>query len=250
MRDGKVSMEEMFENLFSNIDEYANAPTTERHVSRGCTRAGGPWLCTDRNEVKTEAKRNVCRHEVFTDTTEDRAMEKSEKGTKFGKSVFGAIISYVIISVIAGVCSVLRGGMDAGSNAELWFMMFEFVLFPALFYAAGYVGSKIYDFEKFKGYKAWLFMVGFSGILLLFWYILLEAYVLLNLPAAEGSIALDLFLRKITVVIDYSVLYLKETPLYKYGILPVIHFVFRLLYWLFYVLGNRKYALVQKERRR
>ena len=180
-------------------------------------------------------------------------MEKSEKketGKKFGKSVVWAILSYVVISVIAGVCSVLRGGMEEGSNGELWFMMFELVLFPILFYVSGYIGSKVYDFEKFKGYKAWLFIFGFSGLLLLFWYVLLEVYVLLNLPAAEGSLALDLFLRKVTVVIDYAVLYLKETDMYKYGILPGIHFVFRMLYWLLYVLGNRKYAMVQIERKR
>ena len=180
-------------------------------------------------------------------------MEKSgkkETGSKFGKSVLWTVLSYVVISVIAGVCSVLRGGMAEGSTGELLFMIFELVLFPVLFYVAGYMGSKKYDFEKFKGYKAWLFIFGFSGLLLLLWYILLDVYVLLNLPVAEGSLGLDLFLRKITVVIDYTVLYLKETDLYRYGILPVIHFVFRMLYWLFYVLGNRRYALAQIEKKR
>lgn len=177
-------------------------------------------------------------------------MEKKEKTGKFGKSVLWAVLSYIVISVIAGVCSVLRGGMEEGSNAELLFMIFELVLFPVLFYATGYMGSKKYEFEKFKGCKTWLFIFGFSAILLLLWYILLEAYVLLNLPAAEGSLALDLFLRKITVVQDFEVLYLKETDGYKYVILPLVHFVFRLIYWLLYALGNRKFALEQKEKRR
>ena len=177
-------------------------------------------------------------------------MEKKENRKKFGMSVLWTVLTYVAISVIAGICSVLRGGMADGIDTGFWFQMFEMVLFPILFYVAGYVGSQKYDFEKFKGYKVWLFIVGFSGILLLLWYILLDAYVLLNLPAAEGSIALDLFLRKITVVIDYSVLYLKETDLYKYGILPMIHFVFRVLCWLFYLFGNRKYASAQMEKNR
>lgn len=180
-------------------------------------------------------------------------MEKSnqkESGKKFGKCVLWMVLSYVVLSVIAGICSVLRGGMEAGSNGELVFMILEFVMFPMLFYVAGYVGSKKYDFEKFKTYKVWLFLLGFSGILLLFWYVLLDLYVLLNLPAAEGSIALDLFLRKIIVVIDYEVLYLKETDLYRYLILPLIHFVFRVIYLVFYALGNRTYAVAQLEKKR
>lgn len=174
-----------------------------------------------------------------------------EKRKKFGKSVLWTVLTYVVISVIAGVCSVLRGSLQGESGAAIsWFVVLELVLFPVLFYVAGYIGTKKFDFEKFKSYKVWLFMIGFSGILLLLWYVLLDVYVLLNLPAAEGSLTLDLFLRKITVVVDYEVLYLKETDLYRYGLLPVIHLVFRMLYWLFYVLGNRKNALAQMEQKR
>lgn len=178
-------------------------------------------------------------------------MEKKEKTGKFGKSVLWAVISYVVISVIAGVCSGIRGSVQGDSSTTVsLFSVFELILFPVLFFAAGYFGSKVYQFEKFKTWKIWLFPAAFSAALMLLWYVVLEAYVMLNLPAAEGSIALDLFLRKTIVVQDYEVLYLKDTKGYKYVLLPLIHFVFRLLYWLLYALGNRKYAMGQKERER
>ena len=178
-------------------------------------------------------------------------MEKKEKTSKFGKSVFWTVLSYVVISVIAGVCSLVRGSMQGGSGATIsWFMIPELILFPVLFYTAGYLGSKKYEFEKFKTYKIWLFSIGFSAVLMLLWYVMLEIYVVFNLPVAEGCLALDLFLRKITVVQDYSVLYLRETNGYKYVILPLIHFGFRMIYWLLYALGNRRYVSVQKENHR
>ncbi len=174
-------------------------------------------------------------------------MEKKEKTGKFGKSVLWAVLSYVVISVIAGVCYVMHGGN--GSKVS-WFMIVELILFPVLFYGAGYLGSKKFELEKFKTYKVWLFAAGFSAVLMLLWYFLMDAYVMLSLPAEVGSLALDLFLRKTIVVQDYEVLYLMETDGYKYVLLPLIHFVFRLVYWLLYALGNRKYATGQKERAR
>ena len=178
-------------------------------------------------------------------------MEKKEKTGKFGKSVLWAVVSYVVISVIAGVCFAVRGSVQGESGTAVsWFSILEVILFPVLFYAAGYLGSKKYKFEKFKTYKILLFSFGFSAVLMLLWYVVLEGYVMLNLPAAEGSIALDFFLRKIIVVRDYAVLYLKETPGYKNVLLPLIHFVFRLVYWLLYALGNRRYVSVQKENHR
>lgn len=174
-------------------------------------------------------------------------MEKSEKKSKLGKCVLWTVLSYLVISVLMGICSVLRNGLEEGSTTEIVFMFFEFALVPILFYVAGYVGTKKFDLEKFKIYKVCLIAIGFSGVLLLLWYVFLELYVLLNLPAAEGSIGLDMFLRKITVMVDYTVLYMEQTDLYKFGILPGIHCLFRVLYWILYYLGNRKYALAQAE---
>ena len=155
----------------------------------------------------------------------------------------------MVISVIAGVCSVIRRSIQGGNDGTVsWFMIVELVLIPVLFYVAGGIGSKKYEFQKFKTGKVWLFSLLFSAALLGLWYVLLEGYVILNLPAAEGSYALDMFLRKTTVVQEYEVKYLSETDGYKYVILPLIHFVFRMVYWLLYSLGNRKYALEQKAR--
>ncbi len=178
-------------------------------------------------------------------------MEKKEKTGKFGKSVLWAVLSYVVISVIAGICSVIRGSVTGDNDGVVsWFMIVELVLIPVLFYIAGSLGSKKYEFRKFGTGKVWLFAFLFSAALLGLWYVLMVPYVLLNLPAAEGSYALDLFLRKTTVTQDYVVLYLKETDGYKYVILPLIHFVFRMIYWLLYALGNRNYAQEQKARER
>lgn len=178
-------------------------------------------------------------------------MEKKEKTSKFGKSVLWAVLTYLAISIIAGVCSVIRGSVQSGNDAKVsWVMILELVLFPMLFYVAGYLGSKKYEFKKFATYKVWLFSFLFSAALLGLWYVLLEAYVVLNLPAAEGSYALDLFLRRTTVVQEYEVKFLAETDGYKYVILPLIHFVFRMVYWLLYALGNKKYARMQKEKER
>lgn len=177
--------------------------------------------------------------------------EKKDKTGKFGKSVLWAVASYAGISLIAVVCSVLRGGIQGGGNSGIsWFVILETILFPILFYVAGCVGSKKCEFEKFKTYKIWLFSFAFSAVLLLLWYVLLEVYVILNLPVAEGVRTVDLFLRKITVIRDYEVKYLAETDGYKYGILPLIHFVFRIIYCLLYSLGNKKYAAVKKEAER
>ncbi|MBR6537062.1 MAG: hypothetical protein IKT67_07650 [Lachnospiraceae bacterium] len=178
-------------------------------------------------------------------------MVKKEKTSKFGKSVLWAVLSYLVISVIAVICSVIRKSVQGeDSSAVTWFMFVELVLFPILFYVAGYLGSKKYEFQKFATYKVWLFSFIFSVALLGLWYVFMVPYVLLNLPAAEGSYALDLFLRKTTVTQEYTVLYLSETDGYKYVILPLVHFVFRFVYWLFYALGNRNYAREQKERER
>ncbi len=177
--------------------------------------------------------------------------EKKEKTGKFGKSVLWAVAGYAVISLIAGICSVLRGNIQGSDNTGIsGFVVFEMILFPVLFYIAGYAGSKKCDFEKFKTYKIWLFSFAFSAVLLLLWYVLLDLYVLLNLPAAEGVRTIDLFLRKITVVQDYEVKYLSETDGYKYAMLPLIHFVLRIIYWLLYSLGNKKYAAAKKEAER
>ena len=175
-------------------------------------------------------------------------METEKKGKKFWKGLGVAALCYILISIVAGMCSVLRVSMQGDEGAKVsGFVVLEVVLMPVLFLIAGYVVSAKLKFGKIKFYKLFLGAVLFSGALFALWYVAMTGYVLCNLPAAEGSYALDLFLRKITVVIDYEVKYLKETNGYKYGLLPAIHFVFRVVYWLFYLWGNRMYCTKQKE---
>lgn len=171
-------------------------------------------------------------------------MEK--KRSKFGKSMGWAILTYVVISVIAGalwiVCGFGRGEGASKVSGEAVLML---VLVPVLFLLAGYIGSVVHEFEKFKTHRVWLFAAGFSLFLLLLWYVQKDLYVVLNLPAGVGGYALDVFFRKTTVVRDYEVLFLANTDGYKYAVLPLLHFVFRIIYWLFYLWGNRIYVSKQ-----
>ena len=109
-----------------------------------------------------------------------------EKTGKFGKCVLWAVLSYVVISLIAVVCSIIRGAVQGEANGVTFWMVVELLLFPVLFVLAGYLGTVKCGFERFKSYKAWLFATLFSGVLLALWYFVLEAYVLLNLPVAEA----------------------------------------------------------------
>lgn len=169
-------------------------------------------------------------------------METEKKERKLLKCIGWTILSYLLISVLAGVCTLIRmatAGDDVGKVSG--FMILELGLMPALFLIAGYLGSAKFEFEKMKLHKVLLFATGFSILLLLLWYVFMDAYVLLTLPAVEGSYALDLALRKTTVVRDYEVLFLANTDGYRYAALPLIHFGFRVLHWMFYLWGNRWY---------
>lgn len=172
--------------------------------------------------------------------------ERKETKSKFGKSVGWAILTYVVISVIAGVlwfaCGFARGEGASKVSGGAVLLLF---LMPVLFLLAGYIGSKVNEFGKFKTYKVWLFATGFSLLLLLLWYVFEGLYVVLNLPVGVGGYALDVALRKTTIVRDYEILFLANTNAYKYAVLPLIHFVFRIIYWLFYLWGNRMYVSKQ-----
>ena len=153
------------------------------------------------------------------------------------------VLSYVVISLLAAVFAIIRlaaGGKDSGTGVTLWEVVL-FLIVPVLFLAAGYLGTAKCGFGKLKAYKVLLFSAVFSALLLGLWYVLLELYVLLNLPAAEGGYALDLWLRKTMITYGYEFTYLGNTDMYRYTVLPLIHFVIRILYWLCYLWGNRIY---------
>lgn len=170
-------------------------------------------------------------------------MEKEKKERKLLKCVGWTILSYLLLSLIAAVCSFVRVATQGEDGEQIsGFMILELCLVPVLFLIAGYYGSAKFEFNRMKTARVLLFATGFSLLLLLLWYVFMEAYVLLNLPAAEGSYALDLALRKTILVRDYEVLFLANTDGYRYAVLPLIHFGFRVMHWLFYLWGNRWYV--------
>lgn len=163
------------------------------------------------------------------------------KWKKFAKSAGSAVLSYVVISLLVAVLAVIRMSLPEGEEGGVtWWEILQFLVIPVLFYGLGYLLTDKFGFGKIKWYGVLIGSVVFSGVLFAMWYVLLDAYVLLNLPAAEGSYAIDLWLRKILIVKDYVYLYLAETDAYRYVILPLLHFLFRILYWLLYFLGNRR----------
>ncbi|MGN1083800.1 MAG: hypothetical protein ACI4QX_02250 [Lachnospiraceae bacterium] len=158
-----------------------------------------------------------------------------------GKRAGWAVLSYLVISMIAVVFHVIRLSLRGdGYNEETsWWEVLEFIIFPGLFLLAGYIGTMRCEFEKIKAYRALLFAAVFSAALLGLWYVLQEVYVLCNLPAAEGGCALDLSLRRMNITYGYEYTVLAKTDMYRYVILPLVHFFVRILYWLCYLWGNR-----------
>lgn len=165
--------------------------------------------------------------------------EKNEKKGMFGKSVLWTVLSYVGIYIVAILCWMIRGKVQGETNGITFWMILELFLIPALFAVMGYLGTVKWGLGKFKSGKVWLFAFLFSGIFLVLWYLLRDVYVLINLPVVEGTVVIDMFLRRVTLVRDYTVLFLSQTHGYKYGILPMIHFVMGIIYWLLYLWGNR-----------
>lgn len=151
------------------------------------------------------------------------------------------VLSYVVISLIAVLTALIRQSVrGTDSNVRLtWWEVLQFFIVPGLFLAAGYIGTAKCGLKRLNGYRVLLAAVVFSALLLGLWYVWLEGYVLCNLPAAEGSYAADLLLRKSMITYGYEYTYLANTDTYRYVVLPLIHFGVRILYWLCYLWGNR-----------
>lgn len=155
------------------------------------------------------------------------------------KKAGAAVLSYAVIYVIALVFAVLRLSLKDDSSAEISFWdMIQFLIVPALFYAAGYIVTNKQDFPKMKAKVVLLASVIFGGVLLGLWYISLDASVMCNLPVAQGCYALDHWIRKINIVYEYEYTYLAKTDLYRNATLPLLYFVMDVLYWLCYLWGN------------
>lgn len=151
------------------------------------------------------------------------------------------VLSYVVISLIAVFTALIRQSVR-GMNSDVkvtWWEVMQLFIVPGLFLVAGYIGTAKCGLKKLKWYWVLLAAVVFSALLLVLWYVWLEGYVLCNLPAAEGGYAIDLLLRKTIITYGYEYTYLAKTDKYRYVVLPLIHFVVRILYWLCYLWGNR-----------
>ncbi len=178
-------------------------------------------------------------------------MEKEKKQGSIWRYIGFAALTYVVISVAAGVCSVLRGMVQGEEAARVtWFVILELFLIPVLFLVAGYFVSVKYEAKRWSAWKVLVPAAVFSALLLGLWYAVLEFYVILNLPTAEGGYALDLFLRNIRVVHEYEYTVLAKTDGYRNVILPLVHFGWRIIYWMFFLWGNRRYAAKNKENRK
>lgn len=169
-------------------------------------------------------------------------METGWKGSV--KRAGWPVLSYVVISLLAVVLAVIRLAIR-GEDSDVkvtWWELLQLFLVPALFFAAGYLGAAKCGLEKRKPQQAFLAAVIFSAVLLGLWYVWLEGYVLCNLPAAECGTALDLWLRKRMIVDGYEYTWLANTDMYRYAVLPLLHFAVRILCWMCYLWGNRKAA--------
>lgn len=152
------------------------------------------------------------------------------------------VLSYSVISLLAVVLAVVRlvvRGEDSDVKVT-WWELLQLFFVPALFFAAGYLATAKCGLKKIKAQTAFLAAMIFSALLLGLWYVWLDGYVLCNLPAAECGIAIDLWLRKRMIAYGYEYTYLANTDMYRYAVLPLLHFAVRVLCWMCYLWGNRK----------
>lgn len=154
------------------------------------------------------------------------------------------VLSYVVISLLAVVLVVLRQMVRGGDSDVMvtWWELLQLFIVPALFFAAGCLSTAMGGLKRIKTSKAFLTAVIFSAVLLGLWYVWMDGYVLCNLPAAECGIAIDLWLRKRMIAYGYEYTWLANTDMYRYAVLPLLHFAVRVLCWMCYLWGNRRTA--------
>ncbi len=156
------------------------------------------------------------------------------------KRAGAAVLSYVVIYVIAVVLAVIRISLKADSAEKISFYeIMQVVIIPALFYIAGYYVTESFELPKMNAKTVWIASAVFAAVLLGIWYLSLETSALLNLPVAQGCYALDHWLRKINIVYEYEYTTLAKTDMYRYATLPLLYFAADILCWLCYFWGNR-----------
>lgn len=164
----------------------------------------------------------------------------------FTKNVKAAIVSYIFISLLAAVALVMQIQTDGNVYGEAFryqpkteitsWVLIELFAIPLLFLGAGYFITKMWKLEKMIFVKVLLAATGYALIGFVLCKFVYELFLVLNLPVVSGDCALDRFLRE-TNMSDGSLMY--ENNYYPDWVLPIVHFVFQILYWLIFYVGNR-----------
>lgn len=170
-------------------------------------------------------------------------MDKKKKG--IGEKLGMATLSYVCIYIITVVFSIVRKSMRTANSKEIGFgELLQMVLVPALFFAAGYVVTKVKEWDKLRVRLVLLVALVVQAAFWGLWFLSLDASVMLNLPVTQGSYALDHWLRTVNIVQGYEYKYLKETDMYKYAVLPGLYCLTGVWYGFCFWWGN--YTCVEK----
>lgn len=160
----------------------------------------------------------------------------------FTKNVKAAVVSYVFISILAAAALVMQiqtdgelyvGDVKTDITSWVWIELFAI---PILFLAAGYFITKFWKLETMSFVKIMLAATGFAFIGFLLCKFAYTAFLVFNLPIVSGDCALDRFLRE-TNMGDGSLMH--QNNYYPDWVLPSVHFVFQILYWMIFYVGNR-----------
>lgn len=176
-------------------------------------------------------------------------MEEKKKGT--GKRILYAGLSWIAIFLTAMILRlfyyVIRGSQSGKFGL---FEVLQLLIFPALFYLAGYLGPTKFSTGRYEKKRVMLFGVIFAAVLMGVWYLSVSVSAFLNMPAAQACFAMDHWMRGWDIVYKYEYTYLGRTNLYLYFVLPLCYFLADLLYWFCFYCGNDKAAPKKKPKKK
>lgn len=176
-------------------------------------------------------------------------MEEKKKG--IGKQILYAVVSWVAIFLIAALLRIFHNVLHGSQSGEFgFFEMIQLLVFPALFYLAGYLGPAKFSTGRYE--KKWVMLCGvLSAVVFLgVWYLSVSVSAILNLPAAQACYGLDHWMRGWDIVYKYEYTYLGRTNLYLYFVLPLCYFLADILYWFCFYCGNDKAAPKKKAKKK
>ena len=164
----------------------------------------------------------------------------------FTKNVKAAIVSYVFISIFAAAAMIMQLQTDGNVYGEAFryqpktevpsWVLIELFAIPLLFLGAGFFITKMWKLEKMSFVKILIAATVYALIGFVLCKVVYELFLVLNLPVVSGDCALDRFLRE-TNMSDGSLLY--ENNYDPDWVLPAVHAVFQIIYWMIFYVGNR-----------